>query len=341
MTLSEQWESNPLGGRAQFNKPAVDPQNPDNVYVGGLQDAFKVLTKSDGESSPWSLDRAGKPGLSDCSGYRHKGDVIFGSGQGKLFACNADDGDIKWEDRTGNWSGRSDSAVTARPVVGSDDLVHTATNDGGILTYEYETGNRVWSTDIAGTGDGVYAPLRRDGGLIYATTKEGDLVVLEATDPGDIQWRESFVPFGNSGPALGDGKVYVAGDEVHAYEAASTETPVWSSSGFGGAVGSTPAYSDKTVYVGSEDGNIYSISTADGSINWTYPTDGPVAGGPAVNADGTQIAVVSTDGNLYLLDDSGAEIQTISIAKDSRSTPTFQDGALYFGDRDGIVRKYA
>jgi hypothetical protein len=59
---------------------------------------------------------------------------------------------------------------------------------------------------------------------------------------------------------------------------------------------------------------------------------------------GTRIAAISTDGKVYVLDNSGTKVQEISdngkIAEDSRSTPTFQNGALYFGDRNGIVWKY-
>ena len=341
MTLKKQWDSDNKqnNGRAQFNKVIVDPDsaNQQNVYIGGLQNRFLVVSKSDPGNITYTFDRAddkSKKGLSDVSAYRVKEYVIIGSGQGTLYKVTAGDANRDWSKKLG-------SAITGRPVANSSQ-VHTSTNDGRIVTYEYEMGNQQWSTDV---GDGIYSPLRRDSNFVYATTKDGELVVL-GTANGEEKWRESFAPFGNAGPALGDSKVYVASNEVYAYDASSSKNQVWKSDGFGGSIGSTPVYSDKTVYVGSEDGKIYALSTdpVSDQIKWTFDTGSPVAGGPAVNAAGTRIAVMSTDGKVYVLDDNGSKKQEISdngkIAEDSRSTPTFQNGAPYFGDRNGIVWKY-
>jgi outer membrane protein assembly factor BamB len=86
--LSTKWTSNDLGGRAQFTTPEVDSQH---VYVGGLQKTFYALSRNEGESISWTLDRGSKAGLSDSSGYRYSDQIFSGSGQGKLFGVDADD----------------------------------------------------------------------------------------------------------------------------------------------------------------------------------------------------------------------------------------------------------
>jgi hypothetical protein len=61
---------------------------------------------------------------------------------------------------------------------------------------------------------------------------------------------------------------------------------------------SSPAIGrDGSVYLGSHDGKLYSIS-ANGTVRWTLATGGYVTSSPAIGADGT-IYVGSWDGLLY------------------------------------------
>ncbi|HEY4917739.1 MAG TPA: PQQ-binding-like beta-propeller repeat protein, partial [Solirubrobacteraceae bacterium] len=60
-------------------------------------------------------------------------------------------------------------------------------------------------------------------------------------------------------------------------------------------VASSPAIAaDGTVYVGSDDGSVWSIG-AGGDVRWTYKTGGTVFSSPAVGSDGT-VYVGSADG---------------------------------------------
>jgi outer membrane protein assembly factor BamB len=54
-----------------------------------------------------------------------------------------------------------------------------------------------------------------------------------------------------------------------------------------------------TVYVGSQDGQVYALDATTGSLRWSYPTGGPVYSGPAV-AGGT-VYVGSDDHKVYAL----------------------------------------
>lgn len=50
----------------------------------------------------------------------------------------------------------------------------------------------------------------------------------------------------------------------------------------GGAVETSPAVVDGIVYVGSDDGYVYALNAANGSLIWKYNTYGPVQSSPAV-----------------------------------------------------------
>ena len=107
----------------------------------------------------------------------------------------------------------------------------------------------------------------------------------------------------------------------------------------GGWVESSPAIgADGTVYVGSNDGNLYALSTADGSRMWQYQTRGSVSSSPAIGADFT-VYVGSDDGNLYALStvspDAGSLNWQYPTGGAIRSSPAIgADGTVYVGSDD-------
>ena len=73
-----------------------------------------------------------------------------------------------------------------------------------------------------------------------------------------------------------------------------------------GDVQSSPAFSaNGTVYITSEDHNLYALNPATGTVKWSFATGSAIAASPAVNMDGT-IYVGSWDGKLYALTDNGS-----------------------------------
>ena len=65
----------------------------------------------------------------------------------------------------------------------------------------------------------------------------------------------------------------------------------------GWTVWGSPAISPDgaTVYIGSQDSNLYAIKTLDGSVRWRYDTGGGSRSSPAISADGATVYVGSID----------------------------------------------
>ncbi len=68
----------------------------------------------------------------------------------------------------------------------------------------------------------------------------------------------------------------------------------------GGRVFSSPVTGDNTVYIGSDDGNMYALNETDGKPVWVYSTGGRISSTAALFDD--KICFMSFDGFLYCLD---------------------------------------
>src|SRR5205085_12660553 len=71
---------------------------------------------------------------------------------------------------------------------------------------------------------------------------------------------------------------------------------------------------DGTIYVGSENRNLYAINPADGSIKWTYTADNDIYTVPAIDAAGNLYFSVLNNGKLFSLrsEEHTSELQSQS-----------------------------
>ncbi len=124
-----------------------------------------------------------------------------------------------------------------------------------------------------------------------------------------------------------------------------------------GQILSSPVVENKTLFTGSNDGNLYAVNTTNGKLKWKFKTKGAISSTPAV--DGDIVAFVSFDGNFYALDkNSGKEKWKFKTEGEQlhaefgfctwkpistknpdpwdffTSSPVFHDGKVYFGSGD-------
>ena len=67
-----------------------------------------------------------------------------------------------------------------------------------------------------------------------------------------------------------------------------------------GKVFSSPALADGTLFVGSEDENLYAIDIAAGKVNWKFKTGGAIHSSPAIHE--SKVFFGSFDGHYYAVD---------------------------------------
>ncbi len=121
-----------------------------------------------------------------------------------------------------------------------------------------------------------------------------------------------------------------------------------------GAIWGAPSVSKGTVYVGSDDGNLYAVDAQNGSLRWMFPTQGIIRSRPSFA--GRLVYVSSDDGNLYAVDtESGAMTWRAEIGNllpraareklgtdtaptgwdDMQSSPVVADDRVFVGSLDG------
>ncbi|MGM0460290.1 MAG: PQQ-binding-like beta-propeller repeat protein [Bacteroidota bacterium] len=197
-----------------------------------------------------------------------------------------------------------------------------------------------WSSTLSDTAT---APVIGYGGTIYTGTKDGAIYALDSD--GGIRWQRhlgkgvelSAPPAAGSGDLVyvptvthSSGRLYQLeeGGDLRAFF--STDGPIHAA---------PSAYQGETIYLGSDDGHLYSIKAIGLVENWSFDTGDKVRSSPAVGTDGT-VYVGSDDGSIYAIDSEGNKKWSFETGDKVRSAPTLDpdqgvNGLVYVGSDDG------
>jgi outer membrane protein assembly factor BamB/ribosomal protein L40E len=177
-----------------------------------------------------------------------------------------------------------------------------ATGDASeVRAFNLSTGAEVWRTETDGPFDA--APLVRDG-VVYAATMAGTVYALE-TATGQVRWNTSVSSKGIAvTPALSadGGLLFTACDDGYLHVVAAKSGNLIRSKRVSPApLRSSPVCSGTTVFVGADDGVLYSLD-AGYEVKKAYETSpGTRLGtaGPALYGD--TLVCAATNGVLYVL----------------------------------------
>ncbi|HII98396.1 MAG TPA: PQQ-binding-like beta-propeller repeat protein [Methanoregula sp.] len=297
------------------------------------------------------------------------GVVYTGSGDGKMYALDADTGIEYWNFSVFSLNESYSPAVT-------EGRVYFGSTDGKVYALNASTGNKVWefmagesvNSDVtirdgilytgSGTPDRIYALNAHDGterwhfnaagnvatspavadGIVYAGSNDGKMYALHATN-GTLLWANTTGDFVHSSPSVVNGTVYFGSFDNTFYALnAMTGLELWhfTAGDFGR---SSPAVADGIVYVGNRDGNLYALDAMNGAVVWDYNLGDWVDYSPAVasgvlyigGSDHHLHALNATTGALLWQFDAG--VITLNNVYD----PAVADGKVFFGCREGRV----
>ena len=182
------------------------------------------------------------------------GTVYVGSTDGKLYAILAY-GNTKWIYSTGD-------KIVSSPAIGRDGTIYVGSQDGNLYAIDL-TGSLKWSYTAGGIAS---SPAMAADGTIYVGSLDN---VLYAIKPdGSSAWSYTTGGLVVSSPAIGaDGTVYVnsMGYSPEFYSINHDGSLKWSfalnseNSIYTGSIVSSPAVTGHAIYIGLDDGKLYSI----------------------------------------------------------------------------------
>ena len=248
------------GGERQFSAP----------HLHGLQPASQSMP------DPW-----------DCylsSPAVWNGAVYFGSGDGNVYALDAQTGALKWKFKTGD-------VVHASPAI-ADGTVFIGSWDSYFYALDAETGAERWrfktGEDAAvHNQQGIQSSAAVVDGIVYFGCRDSHLYALDEKT-GEKKW--AYATGGTwvlNSPAVSQGKVYFAisyGGKLYAADA-KTGSIAYFVDFKGWPVYSSPAIARKMLYVGSTAGTMSAVDLTSQKMAWTYTTDAAKQNGPAFTKD--------------------------------------------------------
>ena len=346
-----------------------DPDTP--LVIGGSSDGTVRAFDSVGRQL-WSFPTHG-PVLGSPLGIRRSKPpsicaVVAGSQDGNVYGLDPSTGTQIWSFATGS----SISASPINPTAVED--VFVSTDGGSVYDLNGCTGSLIWSDVALGSGpSGAPAMLSKvtlaDGSthsIIVVCLGDGAHALDASTGvqvwagPGPIQTPAAYGSGRNARVVLAEGSSVV---ELNA----GTGRQVWSRA-IGGAVSGLGLYevssatgglkiSLRSLIVGDQAGDVYSLNPKTGAINWSDLGGGPVNPGsgpissPSI-ADGVVYLtegpggspLAQTDGRFMALDaGSGAQLFAADTGDLNPqplppAPPTVADGQVFVGDFTGGLR---
>ena len=319
------------------------------IYVGDTNGKFHAISQDGTKKWTYAIGEE----ISAAAAVDTNGVIYVGSNDKYLYAIK-NDGSLKWKYKT--LGGINSSPVInpqdGTIYFGSEDKKLYALDTSGKLKWKAGLDEQVWSSPALDTGYNVIY-VGTLGGTLYAiNTADGtEKWTYETEDiiigSPSIDTTNGFVIFGSGNGKVyalnrNDGSrkwVYTAGEEFATTPAIDTTTDadaiyITSEDGSlyslnrttgllnwkhatGDAITSSPAIDKNgTIYFGSLDKNIYSLSKK-GALQWTYTTQDEVHSSPAIGSNGL-LYIGSSDGYLYAI---GAE-STATVTADFTAAPT-------------------
>ena len=230
----------------------------------------------------------------------------------------------------------ANAVASSAAVVGG--IVYIASQNGYLYALDAYTGTCFWRFNL---DDSVLSSPVVANGVVYMGTMNG-ICAVDAYTGAQI-WKTSKFTDAISTAAISKDTLYVgsfAENSLYAFRLSDGQQ-LWKYI-TGDYVNSSPVVDEDTVYVGSNDGYIYAINAATGTLRWQFNGGGTFPNSEMSPSPVVVNGVVYTacyDGNVYALDAaSGSKIWNHSTAKlDSIfASPTYSNGMIFLPAGYGI-----
>jgi outer membrane protein assembly factor BamB len=247
------------------------------------------------------------------------GDTIYSvSSSSMIYALDKDSGKLLWKQEIGE--------KTVNPSASQESVFTGA--DRGLCALDKKTGAIKWEQQIGRISS---KPIVSNN-LIIAGCSEGEVYAFDINS-GEQVWNLKLTDSVTLSEA-NDNTVFIgSGQSCHAFNIVEGEI-TWNYE-TEGVITKAATIDDKTVYIGSWDGNIYALDVSTGDLKWKYQTGWGIDTTPAISD--SMVFVGSADNNFYALDKETGELKWFFTCKAAiHSSPTVYGEYVFFGSDDGI-----
>lgn len=263
--------------------------------------------------------------------------VVVGNYANNLSGLDQENGNFKWD-----FSEADDRYVGSALIENgrvfapnSDKYLYVLDLDGELL-WRFKADGPNWTKPVA---DGKHVFLASMDHSLYAFDLDyasNDLVMDEDgshTLVPEPVWKVDLGAAIAADPLLVNDRIFAAtiGGRIFAVDVNNGDI-LWSFDN-GGGIGSiwgTPVATEKAVYFGDENGNLYSVFPSDGSPIW--PT--PYSAGAALIAGGVEtedgVIYVTEEGRVFLIDENKEPQPVTTLDTTMYSTPVYAEGKVIF-----------
>jgi len=262
------------------------------------------------------------------------GIVYFGSGDGNIYALDANSGALKWKFQTGD-------VVHSSPAI-ADGTLYIGSWDTYLYALDAASGKEKWRFKTGDDPDlhnhvGIQSSPAVVDGVVYFGSRDSYAYAVDAAS-GKQLWRFSTSgSWVNNSLVVQDGKAYfgtsVPGflNGVDAKSGASlfqlpTGSPIFSSMAIAGGM----------LYVGNFGGKLTAIDLKTQKPAWYFETDGAKQNAASMtNADGSIKWETLFPGPNPFYDDMVIAVNKLFTMGTILSSPVVVGDTLYFGSTDG------
>ncbi|HHT9146265.1 MAG TPA: outer membrane protein assembly factor BamB family protein [Candidatus Wunengus sp. YC61] len=285
------------------------------IYIGS-DDKYLYAINNDG-SLKWQYKTLGSISSSPVINPKD-GAIYFGSEDKKLYALDIS-GKLKWK-------AALDEQIWSSPALDTGyNVIYVGTLAGTLYALNTDDGTEKWTYETEDIIIGSPSIDTTNGFIIFGSGN-GKVYALNRKD-GSRKWiytaSEGISSTASIDTATDANAVYVGAEDGNLYSLSRTTGSLNWKYTTGNAITSSPAIGKNgSIYFGSADNNIYSVSK-NGALQWTYTTKDEVNSSPAIGSN-ELLYIGSSDGYLYAI---GAE-STTTLTAGFSATPTSGEAPL-------------
>ncbi len=254
--------------------------NNNQLYLVGGDGTFYSINKNSGKLNwRWTFNNTASflgERRYDIADYFNSSPVLynntiyFGSGDGKVNAINAENGNLLWTFRT-------DDIVHNTPAIYNDKLF-IGSFDGNVYALNNSNGNLLWKFKTVGheffpKGELQGSPVVSNG-FVYIGSRDFNLYAINING-GYCNWNQKFPKGWALANSIRDSVLYVGTSEdkyIAAVDAASGSERWRTNVKFN--IFGPCSFTKSMLYVGTIMGNVFGLDLKTGLIQWTFTTDG-------------------------------------------------------------------